>query len=816
MNRRRLGQHWLVWEWGCLRAPGFAAEDILRLASPDVARAADAVIRDAELVEQARTRAIDVLVRAPASKLVNKTIKALRRGELPATLDALEPALQTELQPVVRATEQLARTRATAETLLEDEATRVANALHGTARSPQFREALLWQNRGAVHGSIDALLRRPADARDSKTREQQRLVAMCLQRYCVKNDTIGFFGPVGWLRLRDDPEPIVVRPGTSLLASRSVYFEYWAIDALARTLARDPELRPAMKPRRAPRVFLDGNVLWHPNGKQIELPDVFARVLAAIDGERTARQVASAVLADGGGLDSEPEVYELLDQLAAKGLCSWALELPTATFHPEHELRALIAGADEAPRTRALAALDQLEARRDAVARAAGDPDALDHALHELESAFETLTGEAASRKGGETYAGRTLVFEDCRRDLEVDLGTAFVERLGPPMALVLDSARWYTHAIATRYHAAFGALYRELRASGEVTLLRFQQHMTPLFPGPRHDAGIAYEVARELETRWETILRVGDGATKQIVRAVDELRAAVADAFDAPAPGWPSARHHSPDILIAADGIDAIKRGRYQIVLGELHVGFNTVTLPCLLKEHPEPAILVRAREEDLPAPGIAPVWSKARNRADLFSVSRHDFELETGETRSGRTRDHVLQTGELVIEERDDVLVARTRDGARRFSLVALLEQHLIAESFSRFRIVGRRPHVPRVVLGDLIIQRETWHVDAATLGFAQERTELDRFAGARRHAERHDMPRMIYVKTDAEAKPFFVDLESPILVEILAKQVKRAQRVSFSEMAPDLNACWLTDREGRRYTSELRLAVTDERGA
>ncbi len=57
-----------------------------------------------------------------------------------------------------------------------------------------------------------------------------------------KNDTIGFFGPVGWARLGEGQEVAAARCGPELLAARQVYFEGWAIDAIADRLAR-PSVR---------------------------------------------------------------------------------------------------------------------------------------------------------------------------------------------------------------------------------------------------------------------------------------------------------------------------------------------------------------------------------------------------------------------------------------------------------------------------------------------------------------------------------------------------------------------------------------------
>jgi hypothetical protein len=78
---------------------------------------------------------------------------------------------------------------------------------------------------------------------------------------------------------------------------------------------------------------------------------------------------------------------------------------------------------------------------------------------------------------------------------------------------------------------------------------------------------------------------------------------------------------------------------------------------------------------------------------------------------------------------------------------------------------------------------------------------------------------MPRQVFVKTPIEIKPFYLDFDSPIYVEILAKKVRRTGEASLAEppitvteMLPEHTALWLSDAEGQRYTSEFRFAALD----
>ena len=755
---------WSVWRWVVLRAPGFAAEGVGRLAAPEAALAVDAL------------------------------------------LDLRETAEPAELE----------RRREAVHTLLASEANRTGAALRELAGDDRFKEALAWQNRAALHGSVAALLRRPAGAADSQTRRYERQIALYLQRYCVKNETIGFFGPVGWATVGAGTSPVEVSAGPHLLSKRQVYFERWAIDALAEKLAGERELQIHLAPRRMPTLGWDGVTLTFGAGQSLELPGPYAALFSACDGQSTGRDIARRLAASGGDFSSEEEVLDALAELREKRLVRWGLDVPTSgDAHPERALRSALLEIPACPaRESALRRLEALEAARAATARAAGSATAVDQAMGSLEDEFVHLTGLPARRSAGKMYAGRTLVYEECQRGDAVRLGPALLARLAPPLTLVLESARWFSHAIAERYRRALGALHLELRPqSGApiVELAKLWPRIPPLFPGATGGRSIVSDVAEELAGRWARLLELPHAGRRLEVSAA-ELRRRAGDLFAAPGPGWPTARYHSPDVLIAARSTEAISRGEYLPVLGELHVGLNTVLSPIFLKEHPEPEALVRAREQDLPDPCIAPVWSRERSRADVSSPARHDIDLEDGEVRSDRPRSNVVRFADLVVEATGNgQLVVRTRDGSRAFDIISFLEQHLIAEAHGRFALLPPAPHTPRVTVDGVVISRERWRFRGEEIPVGSGSWQ-ERFIAVRGWARAHGLPRFVMIKVPEETKPLYLDFMSPLYVDIFTRWVPKAAEVTVTEMLPAPDELWLVDGTGRRYTSELRFAAVD----
>src|SRR5262249_3338501 len=128
----------------------------------------------------------------------------------------------------------------------EDESARLAEV----AADSTFGEAVIWQNRSAYRTAVVKIAGPGAEA-GSKRRQRDGVVAGYWQRYCSKNDTVGFFGPLAWGTIRDEGPAVAVR-SRGLISERMVHFESWCLEALARAIET-----PAVVPlNRRPEVEL--------------------------------------------------------------------------------------------------------------------------------------------------------------------------------------------------------------------------------------------------------------------------------------------------------------------------------------------------------------------------------------------------------------------------------------------------------------------------------------------------------------------------------------------------------------------------------
>ncbi|MEU7908330.1 lantibiotic dehydratase [Actinoplanes sp. NPDC049118] len=749
-----LGERWRFWDEFAVRGPGFPADGVLRLAPTGVAEAADKFV-------------------------------AGDRLDGPQWQDFAGLFAQAGLD--------------------------TAHELQHIARLPAFRAAVAWQNRQVLSSGIAPFLRWDPDtqARSSMPRQREELVAHYWQRFCVKNDTIGFFGPVGWGRWDDGVAGVSVEPGAGGLVARStVYFATWAIDAVAAMVDRQPELRGRVAPRRMPYVAVrDGRVIVPGRPPQSADPTVVA-VLDRCDGIRTADAIAAAL----PGVD----VPAALAELVRRRWAVWRLELPAVT-HPERHLRAWLERADYPP---GLAVLDELERGRERVA-AAGDAEQLIDALSDLEQRFATLTGAAAVReKSAGAAPCRALVYADSRRAATTRVGAAVREALAP-LAPLMASAGWLTSRLAATVTARIHEVHRQLAASGPVDLASFWFGCMPILHGAARDA--AGDLQQEFQRRWATVLALPDD-TDRVRRTLPEITAAVADQFGDHGGGWSTARYLSPDIMIAADGADAVARGDFTLVLGELHLAANTVGSSLFVNQHPRPADLLAATGRDNPEPRLLPLLPKEhRSRLSIRTrqqlVRPEDYQVALADMTADRAGARTVASADVRVVDDDGTLTAVLPDGAR-FPVTEVFSHVLTTLAMDLFQPLPEAAHTPRVTVDRFVMARERWRIPVADATFAAEKDEAKRYVLARQWRERHRLPRFVFVVSATEPRPFYVDFDSPVYVTILAKALRRLDRadaraaVTVTEMLPGPDQTWLTCDEGLGYTAELRFVAVDER--
>jgi hypothetical protein len=166
-------------------------------------------------------------------------------------------------------------------------------------------------------------------------------------------------------------------------------------------------------------------------------------------------------------------------------------------------------------------------------------------------------------------------------------------------------------------------------------------------------------------------------------------------------------------------------------------------------------------------------------------------------------------LPAADLIVDSE----TVTTPDGSWQAPLAHLLWLPMLVagvHAYDPFPAAGADGHGPRITIGRTVWRRETWDIPAMQ---APERPE-----DAANWARGLSLPRRVFALCPGELKPIYIDFDSPVLTRILCRQLRRAvadfpgQPARFTEMLPGPNDCWLADRSGQRYTSELRLVAVD----
>ncbi|XXF76938.1 lantibiotic dehydratase [Myxococcaceae bacterium GXIMD 01537] len=707
-----------------------------------------------------------------------------RAGETPAgawsaPLRAAHEAWGFEVRASTRALAEL-------ESVLDAEWQSSRRALRHTFQRGDVREALFLLSPDLVDAMGPALEREPSPQPRAPERALERRLYAFAQRLAAKNETTSFFGPLAYGSVETEQERFSFGPEAPMgVTRREAFAAFWAVAALGKAAASDPQVRRALPVRRIPVSAVCGLEGQGPDGRKVALTPGDVAVLGAADGRRTAGELGAVL-----GLGPQEAEAAVL-RLERAGFVRRDLEPRSTTAHPLEDVLRLLPDVPAAARWRETLRSFQALLRRFEMADLPGRR----AVLAEAEALFEKATGQPARRAAGQTYADRTLLYEDCLGDqqpvrMPATEATRLERILHPAMALGAAYGQLRHQAVRTLAGLVLAELGRAVPFLTFISALeaRVQQGVLEPLLAP----------ARTFLEAWGREVRaVSDG---RVARVAPERVLEVARAVEA------RGRFASPDVML-----EVIPAGATRAVLGEVHP--YVFAWGSQNQFAPDLDALKAAFLQDLSPWGgrerMATVLRRRRHKGLVSDAFPGAFIEVTG--RSVDDAGRRLAIADLHVEAGADGPELVGPGGP--LTLYAGEDDHPHLRAFAPPQVelppLRLGPHTPRIEVGELVLQRERWTYDADGLSSLTRTSEPVSLALAVAEARRTEgWPRHLFVSSPSEPKPLCLDLDVPF-AWLHLRRLARLGRVALTEMLPGPSGLWARRSSGG-HTSELRMAM------
>jgi hypothetical protein len=779
-----------------LRMTGFPVELIRNMASPALASAIDkaSLLRMQSLATAQTLLSSD----APISRSLRrrlkrgKTVQNVTAGENEIT----EPMLPGQAGELLREYNALCalieeRDRET-RVLYEQELNRALGLLYQFATSEPFQQVLLLSSPEILRFTpVDPT---PPAVRNSHVRQREFTWISYLQRLTTKNETISFFGPSAWGEFdAQEASAASIELAEELVDKRLVYVERWVCEALAGLISADPEAQPHLPFRLADDVTLQENQgVFLLNGKSVTLSP---------EERELALESTSTPIGNG----------PLTQSLLEKGILLRDIQLP---IHPRplEALRRQVEGWPDHPtKSRWSRRLQMIEDARTMLEQA-GDLPSRKAALQDISHVL-TEIGLDGQRKSQVLYASRLPVNEDCRASVKkLMLGKPMIEQL------LEDAQPWYelwrdlAGLYATRLHDSLQRVWRTLGGSPVPLPLFLRACKDQGLPfGFGGGTGIVYELEKEIQEAWEK--QIGDRWTEPVVSLTKADTAFLRSNFSFRR--MKSFDNMAPDIQIIAPDTQSLCNENWRLLVAEIHPDF-TNWQHCFFTWCPDSAEYSKdyahagGHEPAVVFGNYPPFYCSSHITLCIFPYSR-DWSFVGVPGPEGVQPFRSAET--MVDVTEDDILLLHNGR-----ALGSLLNTWNVALNTHRVELRGERNHSPRLQVGKVIVQRESWTLQPDDeVRQAAERGGYDAFATFREFRKQHALPETFFVRGcmpqrlnfHKDVKPIFVDFRNPVLIEMLSKITSRFRRLSISEMLPALEDCWL-EGPGGHYSCEFRTVV------
>ena len=674
-------------------------------------------------------------------------------------------------------------------------------------------EALFISNPAALTRTRELIRDRYAK-NDTRKKQKLRLGWSYAQRFCAKNDTSSFFGPLAWGRF--DPqqtENMHVTYGDAWIKDRSTFFENWAVQRLVNQINQQCPPPDCMPLQLNTGCYLQEHTLFMPIGKKQHLSPATAQILAYINDPGSGTPTCRGLLNACGDTPAST-LRDLLEHLVSKRIVRRGWRMSPRERQPiERMLRWLDdAAVPEGFRQIWQLRLEKLESAR--CDYATGDLERRTACLDRLNQLLAEA-GVDLSREAGAMYVGRYPVYEDCSRNMNISLGQGLFKQVNEDLAPLMRIHQWLIKAIAHQLNQAFIDVWKQRQNVPDtpVDFLDLLNSLAPLLPAI--EARIAVDLEQRLEKTWGQQLEgladnldvhLSTADIEQLINRLDaELGVTEFEVF--------GSDYHSPDFLLSSASVDAINRGDYAIIVGEVHPAVHTLSQPVAAPFGP---FNTQVNEE------VETIFQRPRlilaDSPESYQRSHIDWPLQPS------YRQLILPTGGGCVAAHQQFAAGRAKvtyangrlqviDALGQFSedLLCVYPTPMHRLGFALAGSAVAKHDQRRIWLGRALYKRASWLFSSDQLPQVKNSVDdLDHTLQWRAWAIAQGLPRYAFIKIDSEPKPLFLDFDNPLSLDGISNALQSAGQVKFSEMRPCPDELWLEQARGR-FCCEIRTTFS-----
>lgn len=757
-------QQWKLGDIFVLRHAGFPFDWLERLGWSDaVLQAADQVLAEEE-------RLITMAREAQGQRSAARVVEALHQGH--------DPGISTKGMPEWSAA--LAQWQAARQTLTEiyiTEYARLRAELYTLASDDLIQDAVFLSNPAVYENTWQRFLASPQRPDNAHWRRIERTVYTYLQRFCGKNETTSFFGPMGYGEVYGNEDDNTFEVQIVTKRQRRTFLSFWAVNELTRVINRERDFRLHL-PLRWNTLYTLDNGVARSTALEREIP-LDEETMSFLQAHQDNASLAMTAAASGIARSDK-----IVAPLLKAGVLLFGIVVPADTFETLQTLHDAVAALPASQRrTSWLERLDGLRVLLERFATSSGAERR--ETLDALEKAFTAYTGLPARRGEGQIYADRLVIYEEASSQFAVRVGRQVAENLARQLSGGLELSAAYGENVQNEYHRQM------LQLLGERESMNFLRYAMEARPDG------------EIKSQFSPlpVLEIGETTERAVTLAPDLYGTSTS-----------GGRYALPDVCIMAPSPDAIARGQYHIMLGRVH--HHLLLWSWLSTFYPNRDVYDQVActwlKQEPTAQAIIGLELSRRNKA-FYSFPGRRIVMPSVSLMD--SQHEVISAGDLKVVAHNGKLELHTPEGQRVYLYLALADY----PTYPPFGVLAHPlvfhvpmkasgQHIPRLYVGESIYQRERWIINTDHLANLHG---VDLLLAIQRERHLKGWPRFVFARLASERKPHLIDLASPFGHELLRHLHQDNVSITLEEMVPGPDELWLHDEKGR-YTCELRMQV------